>query len=101
MLSVTAEEATVRYRRSAMGGPDAQTNWGQPAPRFAGRHTVVLADYAGSGDTPLPDGQLSVQLLAEQMAAVADAAADQPVELRDSPWDGTPPCARCRLAGFG
>jgi pimeloyl-ACP methyl ester carboxylesterase len=90
MPTVTADGATVHYTATGHGpglvlvagtGLDAQTNYGHLAPLFADKRTVVLPDYAGSGQTLEPAGPLSVETLAAQIAAVAEAAADAPVDL--------------------
>lgn len=90
MPTVNADGATVHYTATGTGpglvlvagtGLDAQTNYGHLAPLFADRRTVILPDYAGSGQTSQPAGPLSVELLAQQVAAVAAAASDGPVDL--------------------
>ena len=54
----------------------AQTDLGHLVEAFADRRTVVLPGYAGSGETTDPGDPLTVDLLAEQIAAAADAASD-------------------------
>ncbi len=97
MPTVTADGATVHYtstgvepgRRAlvlvAGTGLDAQLNFGHLVDAFAASHTVHLPDYAGSGLTTQPDGPLTVELLAGQIAAVAEQAArdsgGEPVDL--------------------
>jgi pimeloyl-ACP methyl ester carboxylesterase len=90
MPIVTAEDATVHYTTTGTGpglvlvagtGLPAQINYGHLAPLLAEQRTVVLPDYAGSGETLLPDGPLTVELLAGQIAAVVEHAADEPVDL--------------------
>jgi pimeloyl-ACP methyl ester carboxylesterase len=62
-------------------GLPAQGNYGHLVDAFAG-HTVVLPDYAGGGETTAPDGEpLTLDLLAEQVAAAARDAVDGPVDL--------------------
>jgi pimeloyl-ACP methyl ester carboxylesterase len=90
MPVVTADGATVHYTTSGSGpglvlvagtGLPAMINNGHLVPAFADRRTVILPDYAGSGDTIEPTGVLTVDILAGQVAAVAEAAADSPVDL--------------------
>jgi pimeloyl-ACP methyl ester carboxylesterase len=90
MPVLNVDRAPVHYATSGSGpglvmvagtGLDAATNYGHLAPRFADQRTVVLPDYAGSGATNEPPGQLSVDVLAGQVAAVAEAATDGPVDL--------------------
>jgi pimeloyl-ACP methyl ester carboxylesterase len=54
-------------------GLPAELNFGHLTGAFTGSRTVILPDYAGSGRTPLPDGPLTVGLLAGQIAAAAEA----------------------------
>jgi len=55
-------------------GGNLQSNWGHLVEPLAANHTVVRADYSGSGETTDPPGELSVELLAAQVAAAAEAA---------------------------
>ena len=90
MPVVTADGATVHYTKTGSGpglllvagtGLDATTNYGHLVPAFADERTVILPDYAGSGATTEPAGELTVEILANQVAAVAEAASDEPVDL--------------------
>ncbi|HZU56987.1 MAG TPA: alpha/beta hydrolase [Actinocrinis sp.] len=99
MPTVAADGATVHYtatpqtagdQRPALvlvagTGLDAQLNFGHLLDAFTASHTVYLPDYAGSGLTVEPQGPLTVELLAGQIAAVAEEAARQcggePVDL--------------------
>lgn len=90
MSTTTAAGATVHYATSGSGpglvlvagtGLDAQTNFGHLVPAFAEHRTVVLPDYVGSGETVEPAGPLSVEILAGQVAAVAEQAVEGPVDL--------------------
>lgn len=49
--------------------------------RFAARRTTIVPGYSGSTLTPLPAGELSVDLLADQVLAVVKTAAGAPVDL--------------------
>jgi pimeloyl-ACP methyl ester carboxylesterase len=49
-------------------------SWGPVLPGLADRYTVVLPNLPGSGDSPLPDGPLDVETLADQIVATADKA---------------------------
>jgi pimeloyl-ACP methyl ester carboxylesterase len=88
--TVNANGASVHYTTTGSGpglvmvagtGLDAMTNYGHLLPAFADERTVILPDYAGSGATTEPAGELTVEILAGQVAAVAEAAADGPVDL--------------------
>jgi pimeloyl-ACP methyl ester carboxylesterase len=90
MPTTTAAGTTVHYTTAGSGpglvlvagtGLDAQLNFGHLVDAFAGDHTVVLPDYAGSGETTDPGGPLSLDLLAEQVAAAARDAVDGQVDL--------------------
>ncbi|AEW98180.1 MULTISPECIES: alpha/beta fold hydrolase [Streptomycetaceae] len=61
---------------------DSEANYAGLRPLLTGHRTVITADYAGSGATALPPGgELTVDLLAEQMAAVIRAAGPGPVDV--------------------
>jgi pimeloyl-ACP methyl ester carboxylesterase len=60
---------------------DAATNYGHLLDRFTDTWTVVTPDYAGSGNTSAPAGELTVDLLADQVAAAALDAVAGPVDL--------------------
>jgi pimeloyl-ACP methyl ester carboxylesterase len=48
--------------------------WGPVLDGLAARHTVVLPDLPGSGASPLPDGPLDVDTVADQIVATAGHA---------------------------
>lgn len=90
MPTVTVADTTVHYVASGTGpalvlvagtGLPAQVNFGHLVGEFADRRTVVLPDYAGSGETTDPGGPLTLDLLTEQIAAAAAATSDEPVDL--------------------
>ena len=56
------------------GSTGGRATWMQQTPTLAERFTVVLPEYAGGGETPLPaDGSpLTVELLVDQVLSVAD-----------------------------
>jgi pimeloyl-ACP methyl ester carboxylesterase len=82
---------TVHYRTTGTGpalvlvpgtGLSADLNYGHLLDAFTPNRTVVLADYAGGGETTDPGGELTLDLLAEQIAAATTAASpDAPVDL--------------------
>ena len=90
-MSIVEVAGTVVHYHSIGEGPglmlvhgssiDAATNFGGLVEQFADRRTVITPDYAGSGKTTLPDGELTAELLVAQMAAVADHAATGPVDV--------------------
>jgi pimeloyl-ACP methyl ester carboxylesterase len=90
MPTTIADGATVHYTATGSGpalvlvagtGLPAEVNYGHLVPAFSGHRSVVLPDYAGSGETLDPAGSLSVEILAGQVAAAAEAAGDGPVDL--------------------
>src|SRR5687768_4729247 len=54
------------------GSTGSRATWMQQTPLLAERFQVVLPEYAGGGETPLPGGPLTVDLLVDQVLAVAD-----------------------------
>lgn len=91
MPTTTVAGTTVHYRTAGSGpglvlvpgtGLSADINYGHLVEAFTGERTVVLADYAGGGETTDPGGELTLELLAEQIAAATVAASpDAPVDL--------------------
>jgi pimeloyl-ACP methyl ester carboxylesterase len=90
MPAIPVANASVHYSVSGHGPGlllvhaiqgSAETNWGQLRTQFDDRFTVITPDYSGSGQTTDDGGRLTTELLAEQIAAVARKAADQPVDL--------------------
>ena len=62
------------------------THFGLLADRFTDRRRVVLADYAGSGTSQLPDGPFTLDQLVDEVVGIVQGAADgaddpQPVDL--------------------
>jgi pimeloyl-ACP methyl ester carboxylesterase len=90
-MNVTAPSgSTVSYTTAGQGpglvlvagtGLSALLNYGHLLDPFTPHRTVVLPDYAAAGQTPDVDGELTVELLAEQVAAAAADAVDGPVDL--------------------
>ncbi|WP_024802872.1 alpha/beta fold hydrolase [Nocardia sp. BMG51109] len=60
---------------------DGATNFGHMTGQFTDTRTVVVPDYAGSGDTVVPDGAWTLDLLVGQVVAAARAAVDGRVDL--------------------
>jgi pimeloyl-ACP methyl ester carboxylesterase len=60
---------------------DAASNFGHLLEQFADHNTVITPDCAGSGRTTAPPGELTTDLLVEQVAAVATDAATGPVDI--------------------
>jgi pimeloyl-ACP methyl ester carboxylesterase len=60
---------------------DAETNWAHLVDRFTDARRVIVPDYAGSGKSTTGDGDLTLDLLVEQVAAVIRDARGGPVEL--------------------
>ncbi|SEU43332.1 alpha/beta fold hydrolase [Nonomuraea wenchangensis] len=57
-------------------GGDAATNWGHLVPGLSDVRTVITPDYAGSGATADPGGELTLDLLAGQVAAAFEGPSD-------------------------
>jgi pimeloyl-ACP methyl ester carboxylesterase len=60
---------------------DAQANFGHLVERFGDQRQVVSVNYAGSGGSTIPDGDLALETLVEQIAAAIRRASDGPVDL--------------------
>ncbi|MFI1367104.1 alpha/beta fold hydrolase [Streptomyces griseochromogenes] len=54
-------------------GGGTAANYGSIMDGLAGRHTVVGVDYPGSGETPVTQTPLDLDMLADQLVAAADA----------------------------
>ncbi|GGT64784.1 alpha/beta fold hydrolase [Streptomyces purpureus] len=94
-MSVVLTRGTEVHYRTEGKGPhlllvhgstaDSASNFSALAPLLTDHHTLITPDYAGSGDSPLPEGgELTLDLLVEQIAATARATTDQPVDLAGS-----------------
>ncbi|WP_250279783.1 alpha/beta hydrolase [Frankia sp. Cppng1_Ct_nod] len=90
MPTISACGTSINYTAAGQGpglvfvagtGVPAQMNFGHLVGAFTDHHTVVLPDYAGSGETTDAGTPLTVELLAGQIAAAADAAVEGPVDL--------------------
>ncbi|MFI6541226.1 alpha/beta fold hydrolase [Nonomuraea sp. NPDC050547] len=62
-------------------GGDADKVFGNVVPYFADTHTVIRPNFSGSGQTEDDGSELTVELIAGQVAASIEAAADGPVDL--------------------
>ncbi|GGL56357.1 alpha/beta fold hydrolase [Planomonospora parontospora] len=86
MPVVTVGNAQVHYTRTGTGpvlvlvhgtgSAGAELTWGGIAPRFADRHTVIMPDLSGTDRTSDDGAPLTVEGLAEQVAAVIEDAVD-------------------------
>lgn len=84
MPSVQIDGATVYYQvtgssESAMAlvsgtGGNMHSNWDHLLPAFTPHRQVLQVDYSGAGQTTDNHAQLSVEILAQQVLAAADAA---------------------------
>jgi len=54
------------------GSTGSRATWMQQTPTLAEKFTVVLPEYAGGGETPVPSEPLTVDLLVSQVLEVAD-----------------------------
>lgn len=90
MPTVTVDDAEVYYS-TAGSGPGlvlvhgtqgtGETNWAHLTDRFTAERTVVALDYSGSGRTTDDGGELTVEKLADQVAAVTKDAVSGPVDV--------------------
>ncbi|MER1966359.1 alpha/beta fold hydrolase [Castellaniella sp. GW247-6E4] len=62
-------------------GGNLQSNWGHLVEPLSRDRKLVRADYSGSGETTDPPGELSIELLAAQIVAAAEAADAVPFDL--------------------
>jgi pimeloyl-ACP methyl ester carboxylesterase len=60
---------------------DAASNYAHLFQHFTSERTVIALDYAGSGHTALPHGELTVDLLTDQVTDVINEATAGPVDL--------------------
>src|SRR6185437_14137150 len=90
MHSVKASGTVVPYSKEGSGPGlllvhgttvNSRANFGQVIERFTDRREVITPDYAGCGRSTIPVGPLSLELLTEQIAAVARHATQGPVDL--------------------
>jgi pimeloyl-ACP methyl ester carboxylesterase len=90
MPTIDVAGTTVSYACDGQGpglvlvagsGLPAQLNYGHLVEAFSDRRTVVLPDYAGSGETTDTGGPLTLELLARQVAAATSAALPGPADV--------------------
>jgi pimeloyl-ACP methyl ester carboxylesterase len=90
MPSTTVADAAVHYEAEGSGPGlllvhgtqgSGQTHWGHLVQAFRDVRTVIRPDYSGSGNTTDAGGALTERALAAQVAGVARAAADGPVDV--------------------
>jgi pimeloyl-ACP methyl ester carboxylesterase len=58
-----------------------ETSFASLLEHFTRHRTVIVPGYSGSSLTPLPDGEVDIDLLADQVLGVVQAAAGGPVDL--------------------
>ncbi|MFI6519059.1 alpha/beta fold hydrolase [Spirillospora sp. NPDC050679] len=90
MPSITVADASVHYEVEGAGPGlvlvhgtqgSAETNWGHLVEYFSADRTVIRPDCSGSGKTTDDGGELTVEKLAAQVAAVSRAAGGGPVDM--------------------
>ena len=90
MPSVNVSGANVVYEVDGSGsnmvlvsgtGGNLHSNWDHLMPRFTETRRVVRVDYSGSGQTTDAGATLSVEMLAQQVVAAAQAADAEPFDL--------------------
>ncbi|OZM83595.1 alpha/beta fold hydrolase [Pseudonocardia sp. MH-G8] len=90
-MPITSVRATdVHYHVDGQGpglvlvhgtGGDAEKVFGNVVDHFTGSHTVVRPNFSGSGETRDGGGELTVDLIADQVAAATSDAVDGPVDV--------------------
>ncbi|MFI8346883.1 alpha/beta fold hydrolase [Streptomyces sp. NPDC085596] len=90
MPQTTIGNATVHHRIEGSGpglllvhgtGATGEANYGHLLGEFTDQHTVILPDYAGSGETVDDGGPLTLDQLADQVLGAADEATGEPVDI--------------------
>ncbi|AMP12770.1 alpha/beta fold hydrolase [Collimonas pratensis] len=90
MTAISVADTTVHYSVCGKGtglvlvhgtSIDAQANFGHVAERFADQRQVISPNYAGCGNSTIPAGDLTLDVLVEQIAATIRHASDSPVDL--------------------
>ncbi|WP_157254417.1 alpha/beta fold hydrolase [Nonomuraea typhae] len=90
MPFTTARGTRVHYELDGQGpglvlvhgtGGDAEKVFGNVVGHFTQSRTVVRPNFSGSGQTTDDDGELTVELIADQVTAATRAALDGPVDL--------------------
>ncbi|WP_394847098.1 alpha/beta hydrolase [Pendulispora brunnea] len=88
--TISASGTSVHYIATGSGNPlvlvhgaggNSEANWGHLRARFDDRRQVITPNYAGSGETTDPGGDIDLNLAVEQVAASILAADAGPVEL--------------------
>jgi len=88
--TISESGTTVHYVATGGGKPlvlvhgaggNSEANWAHLRDRFHDRRLVITPNYAGSGETTDPGGDIDVHLAVEQVAAAIRAADAGPVEL--------------------
>ncbi|WP_394840116.1 alpha/beta hydrolase [Pendulispora rubella] len=90
MTAITISGTTVSYTKVGKGpglvlvhgtSLDGTSNFAHIVPRFSDARTVVALDYAGAGASTIPEGDLTLDLLVDQVAGAIRHASDGPVDL--------------------
>ncbi|MDC9597238.1 alpha/beta fold hydrolase [Xenorhabdus anantnagensis] len=63
------------------GTNSSGSSFGEIKTAFGGDRTVIIPDYAGCGNSGLPSGTVTIEHLAEQVAAVIEDSSSTPVDL--------------------
>lgn len=77
--------STLSYRKSGSGPvllllhgfPEDGGLWREVAPKLSEQFTVICPDLPGTGESGLPEGALTVELMADAVKAIADAEAQE------------------------
>lgn len=90
MKIIETDDARVAYFKEGAGqgalflhgtNSAGKSSFGHVIKTFRDRYQAIVPDYAGCGQSTLPDGEISVEQLADQAAAVIADAADAPVDV--------------------
>ncbi|HWL84515.1 MAG TPA: alpha/beta hydrolase, partial [Polyangiaceae bacterium] len=90
MTTISVSGTSVDYTKTGKGpalvlvhgtSMDAQANFAHVVQRFSDQRQVVTPNYAGCGSSTIPEGDLTVDVLVEQIAGTIRHASDGPVDL--------------------
>lgn len=90
MAVVPVADTQVHYRTAGKGpglvlvhgtNLDSASSFGHLVERFTDRRTVITPDLAGCGDTTMPAGEFTLDLLVDQVVAAVQATTSEPVDL--------------------
>jgi pimeloyl-ACP methyl ester carboxylesterase len=90
MATINVSGTSVNYTASGEGqglvllhgtSVDAQANFGHVVEGFADRRRIIRPNYGGAGGSTIPGGDLTLDIIVEQIAATIRHAANGPIDL--------------------